>query len=223
MPLVQVWRVDLDQPPPVVRALETVLDPSEREAAANRVGSVRDRYVVSHGALRTVLAHVSGRSPRAVVIDRTCGHCGHARHGRPSLPGCDVEFNLSHSEGIALIACTRTVRVGVDIEAVQPRSLLPKLARRVLDDVTYEQWLAQPESNQLGAFVQEWTAREAYLKGVGLGIVRRLRDVPASPPGWTISALPFGDDVRASLAVEDPDPPDIQLATWTLAAAGTLG
>ena len=183
----------------------------------------RTRYVVAHGALRTVLAHVAGGAPEAVVIDRTCRHCGHARHGRPTLAGSDVEFNLSHSEGIALIACTRSVRVGVDVEVVQPRSLLPKLARGVLDDATYETWLALPESEQLGAFVQEWTAREAYLKGVGLGVVRRMRDIPASPPGWTISALPVEDTARASLAVEHHDPPEVRLANWTLAGAGTLG
>ncbi|HEX5097358.1 MAG TPA: 4'-phosphopantetheinyl transferase superfamily protein [Acidimicrobiia bacterium] len=222
MPSVQVWRVDLDQPPPAVTALATVLDEDERAAAAKRVGSVRDRYVVAHGALRTVLAHVAGGAAGALVLDRTCGHCGDPRHGRPTLAGSDVEFNLSHSDGIALIACTHAVRVGVDVEVVRPRSLLPKLARRVLDEESYEAWLARPEAEQLGVFIQEWTAREAYLKGVGLGIVRRLRDVPASPPGWTITALPVGELARASLAVEHPDPPGVRLATWSLAGTGTL-
>jgi 4'-phosphopantetheinyl transferase len=223
MPSVQVWRVDLDQPPPAVTALAAVLDPGEREAASKRVGAVRDRYVVAHGALRTVLAHVAGGAPGGLVIGRACGHCGDPRHGRPTLAGSDVEFNLSHSEGIALIACTRGVRVGVDVEVVRPRALLPKLAQRVLDDAGYQAWLARPETEQLGVFIQEWTAREAYLKGLGLGIVRRLRDVPTSPPGWTISALPVGEIARASLAVEHPEPPDIRLATWALAGTGTLG
>src|SRR5262245_35188026 len=53
---VGVWIVDLDQPPAVVDALRAHLDDTElREAAARRDDTLRNRYVVAHGALREVL------------------------------------------------------------------------------------------------------------------------------------------------------------------------
>jgi 4'-phosphopantetheinyl transferase len=137
MAAVQVWRVDLDQPDAVVSALEQHLDADEVAAAEARVGAVRSRFVVARGSLRELLAAATGAAPKDVVIDRTCLHCGHPRHGRPRLAGgTDIEFSLSHSDGLALVAVTPRVRVGIDVEVVKPRGSLPRLAQRIPSSTT---------------------------------------------------------------------------------------
>ena len=43
-----------------------------------------------------------------------------------------------------------------------------------------------PEAEQLTRFLHAWTAKEAYLKGVGRGITVRLSEVPEQPAGWSV-------------------------------------
>jgi 4'-phosphopantetheinyl transferase len=219
---VRVVRVDLEQPEPVVARLEGHLDARERVAADARRDQIRTRYVTAHGALREILADATATAPADLVIDRTCAHCGHAAHGRPQLDGrTDVQFSLSHSDGVAVVAVTRAGRVGVDIEVERPRSRLDRLAGALLADDALARWQALDATERLGAFLDEWTAREAYLKGLGLGIARGVRgDEPAD--GWTIERLDLGPRLHGSIAIETTEPVEIETANWVPASTGTV-
>src|SRR3954468_4893329 len=122
---VGVWIVDLEQPPAVVDALRAHLDDTEvLEAAGRRDDTLRNRYVVAHGALREVLAGCLATKPDAVVIERRCRHCGDPAHGKPEIAGSTLSFNLSHSDSYAVIAVAAGTRVGIDIEEMHPRARL---------------------------------------------------------------------------------------------------
>src|SRR5471032_790681 len=83
---VSVWTVDLDQPLAVVDALRGSLDDAEVLAAASRRDdTVRNRYVVAHGAARSILGARLGVEPDAVVIARHCSRCGDPAHGKPEV------------------------------------------------------------------------------------------------------------------------------------------
>jgi 4'-phosphopantetheinyl transferase len=74
------------------------------------------RYIVARGALRLILARYLAISPARVAF-----HYG--LHGKPSLvspsPGGALEFNLSHTDDIALYAVTRGIPLGVDVEGIR--------------------------------------------------------------------------------------------------------
>jgi 4'-phosphopantetheinyl transferase len=207
---VSVWTVDLDQPRAVLDALRAYLDPDEVLAAAARTNDVvRNRYVVAHGALRSILATRLGIAPEAVVISRRCARCGDATHGKPAVvpaadgPGSeDLAFSLSHSQSFAVIAVVSGARVGVDIEVERPRPRLDALAARVLGSEEYADWLDLEPSAQLRGFLRCWTAKEAYLKAIGAGITLPLRDVPVEPEGWTVTSFPSPPGTVARVAVE---------------------
>ena len=55
---------------------------------------------------------------------------------------------------------------------------LEALAARVLCEDEHAAWLESAPPEQLHAFLELWTAKEAYLKAIGTGITRPLRDVP---------------------------------------------
>jgi 4'-phosphopantetheinyl transferase len=103
----------------------------------------------------------------------------------------DAPFHVSlaHSREVVVVAIA-AARVGVDVEVVRPRRLLERLARRTLDADALASWCALPDGARLGAFVAAWTSKEAYLKAIGVGLVRPLRDVDAAPAGWTGLVLP---------------------------------
>jgi 4'-phosphopantetheinyl transferase len=205
---VTVWTVELDQPPAVVDALRAHLDDDEvRSAASRRDDTIRDRYVVAHGALRSILGAQLGVAPVAVVLDRRCRRCGDPAHGKPmvesdALPDAELQFNLSHSGSVAVVAVVTGARVGVDVERLRPRAKLDALAARVLDSKDHADWLDLPEDQQLRAFLERWTAKEAYVKAIGAGITVPLRDVPTEPEGWTVAGFDAPAGTVGRVAVE---------------------
>jgi 4'-phosphopantetheinyl transferase len=170
-----------------------LLDAREHAHSTARHDDARRRYVVAHGALRLVLgARVDG-DPAALRFELTCAVCGSHEHGRPALAGDGgTSFSLSHSSDVAVVAIAPE-RVGVDVEVVRPRRYLDRVARRVLTDGELAQWVALPEHEQLAMFLRAWTAKEAYLKMLGVGLTRSLHDVPTHDattwPDWPAGAI----------------------------------
>ncbi len=208
---VSVWTVDLDQPFAVVDVLRGYLDDSEvRAAAARRDDTVRSRYVVAHGATRSILGARLGVAPETIEISRRCERCGDPAHGKPEVTGpgavaaAGVAFSLSHSQALAAVAVVTGARVGIDLEVERPRARLDALAARVLDPEAYADWLDIHPAAQLHAFLEQWTAKEAYLKAIGAGITLPLRDVPVEPTGWTVTGVPSPPGVVARVAVDGP-------------------
>jgi hypothetical protein len=213
---VRVFSFGLDVPAPVLRELDTVLAPDERDASA--------RVRVARAVTRTLLANALTIEPAAVVISRRCARCGDPSHGRPTVVDADISFSLSHSAAFAVVAVSRgDVRVGVDVEAVEPRARLDALAARVLNDREHADWSAIPdESDRLRAFLRAWTAREAYLKALGIGIVTRLRDVPDRVDGWCARPLDLGESRIGALAVDRNDV-DVRYSVLSLLARSSGG
>jgi phosphopantetheinyl transferase len=217
--VVRVFSFDLDVPPGVATDLDARLPPEERDAPP--------RVRVARAATRMLLAYELEAEPAALVISRDCVHCGHPSHGRPTVVGADISFSLSHSGAFAMLACAAGgTRVGVDVEGVQPRTRLDALAVRVLSEAEHAAWSRIPdEHDRLRAFLRAWTAREAYLKALGIGIVTRLRDVPARVDGWRTDEIDLGDAWIAALAVDRTEV-DVThvvtapIATWNDGTAG---
>ena len=110
--------------------------------------------------------------------------------GPEAASAAGVEFSLSHSEALAAVAVVTGARVGIDVEVERPRARLDGLAARVLGPEAHADWLDVEPARQLRAFLEQWCAKEAYLKAVGSGITVPLRDVPPEPEGWTVAGFP---------------------------------
>jgi 4'-phosphopantetheinyl transferase len=217
---VSVWTVDLDQPPAVVDALRGCLDHGEvLAAAARRDDTVRNRYVVAHAATRSILADRLRIAPDSVELSQRCRRCGDPSHGKPEVVGPAavvgerVAFSVSHSQALAAVAVVTDARIGIDIEVERPRARLDALAARVLDSEAYADWLDIQPGAQLHAFLEQWTAKEAYLKAIGTGITVPMRDVPVEPDGWTVTDFPCPPGVVVRVAVEGYAV--VQVSSWS--------
>jgi 4'-phosphopantetheinyl transferase len=153
-------------------------------------------------ALRATLGRALGRPPEQIDITRVCERCGDLHHGRPRMSRGEIAFSVSHSAGTAVIALTPDApRIGVDIELVRARPFLGRLAARTLAPDAYAAWRAAPETERLERFLRAWTMKEAYLKGIGIGIATTLADVPDEPSGWTVQPIDAPPGYVASVAV----------------------
>lgn len=161
---VDVWRVFLSAEPGLVERLFTILS-AEEQARADRFATpeLRAGYVLAHAALRTLVGRALERDPATIAFTQ-------GRAGKPSLADGAVEFNLSHSGGVALCAISRGIPVGIDVEQCRPIDDLLRIARRFFAASEYAELAALPRSQQLDAFFRCWTRKEAYVKALGDGL-----------------------------------------------------
>jgi 4'-phosphopantetheinyl transferase len=186
------YSIDLRQDGRAVERLSVVLDARERAVAAARGDDASRRYVVAHGALRGILGELTGAEPSSLRYRYTCAVCGSHEHGRPELLtdlGPGPSFSLSHSGDVAVVAvAVASQQVGVDVEVVRARRYLDQVARRTLRDDEYARWRSVAGDERVVAFLRSWTAKEAYLKMLGVGLTRSLRETPTRDaqtwPDW---------------------------------------
>ena len=151
----------------------------------------RKRSLISHVALRLVLGELTAAAPESLRFERRCGHCGGAGHGKPQLAGRrDIDFSISHSDELALIAVARGRRVGADVERVRPRTDVLAIARGSLS-VRERQAIESLETDEArrAEFFRCWTRKEAYLKGLGVGLAGGLDTDPEEAQGWQVESL----------------------------------
>jgi 4'-phosphopantetheinyl transferase len=165
---VHVWTVGLDAEPARVCELLESLSGEERVRAGKlRTTELRLRFIVAHGATRSILASYLGVRPDQVVFDVT-------RFGKPAIAGTQLAFNLSHSDGLALCAVTESGHIGVDVERLRPVTDADGIAQRYFAPAEAQAYAQTPEADRLAVFFSTWTRKEAFLKATGLGLQRPL-------------------------------------------------
>lgn len=215
--------------------LRHLLDASE-ESRADRLGDPA-AYVCAHALKRLALGHALGKDPRALRFTRRCTTCGSDRHGKPSLSGAPgIEFSLSYTREVAVVALSRAGGVGVDVEGSADADFAG------YDRVTLASeeiaGMPAPGPDLLHARARIWARKEAILKATGHGLIVDPKDVvvsgPASAPAllrWTACESAPTDlalaDVEvsvaghaAAVAVLTPEPLELReaaLAAWATA------
>ena len=159
---VSLWWCALAAPPARMQLLEARLSPAEL-ARADRFGSpaLRDRYVVGRASLRGILGSLLAMAPQDVPIVR-------GERGRPQL-GIDrgLDFNVSHTAGVALIGATRGARIGVDVERLDRTINVAGISRKFLTGAE-RRGLADLDANTARRRVLRlWTCKEAMSKATG--------------------------------------------------------
>ena len=204
----RLYRVRLDVDWPVDEALLAGLSQDERKRCLRYLRTINQlQFTLTRLALRRLLAQETGLAPDALMFEL-------GAHGKPvlSLPGAPV-FNVSHSGAYALIAIAHGGQVGVDIETVQRMRDVPALAEQTLRPEELE--LCR-HGQDVAAFFQLWTIKEAVLKAWGVGIAQHLSafaatglargELPlsiAEPDRWPATrawALPAPEGYAATLA-----------------------
>lgn len=185
---VHVWQCFLDELEDV-GAAERLLSREERDRSARFHFEIdRRRFIHRRAIVRILLGGYLPENPARVEIDI-------GAHGKPGLKNGAIEFNLSHSHGLALFAFAR-VAVGIDVECIRDdfefASLLPLIATPREQNV-----FAGLSSEQAGCqFFRLWTQKEAILKATGLGLSR-------SPAGFDASEGLNGGEWRAEVMGTD--------------------
>jgi 4'-phosphopantetheinyl transferase len=211
---VDIWRVGLERHPKHVEEASSLLRPEEISSVERVVEPHRTRRLLARASLRVVLSRYLGVSPADVAF-------AYGPHGKPLLAGrrsSPVEFNLSTSGDVCLIAVSRTRPVGIDVEEVTPLPDTGRIARRFFTAAEAAA-LGPGDGVDVRRFLRYWTAKEAYAKGVGAGLSLPLAEIVVprefeheervtllggQGERWSLIRVDPGSETVATLAVKAP-------------------
>ncbi|MFE0104513.1 4'-phosphopantetheinyl transferase family protein [Streptomyces sp. NPDC059009] len=144
---------------------------SDERAQLARIatGAARARFMTGRALARRVLAREL-RTP-ASHIRFAATETGRPFVTEPPCPGLD--FNLSHSGRLTLLAVTWRGRVGIDVEQTTVERDFAGVAAGFFSPAEYEQWSTADTADRTVLWYRTWTRREAYVKATGFG----LRDI----------------------------------------------
>jgi 4'-phosphopantetheinyl transferase len=199
-----LWRIQTGDPGISPSDLAPLLDAGE-QVRAQRLATptLRARYVRAHGGLRRILALYLGQAPGDIAF--TQGLQGKPALAAPPYPA-QLEFNLTGSGDLTLVAISLDLPVGVDCERVRPCNELLGVARRMFSPEIAEALAETPEPNRLAAFYTAWTALEAEVKADGRGLFqpRVPGDLAADQMLAVAHCLPLPDYVAAVARTDLP-------------------
>lgn len=193
-----------------------ILDKAELATAQRfRFAELRERYIISHGILRQLLAKRVNDSAAGIRIEKT-------EFGKPFSPDFPkLSFNMSHSGNILAIAFSVECQLGIDVECYKARDTWEGLVKKCFAPEESDYWYSLKKADRSHAFYQFWVRKEAFVKAVGKGITLGLNQCVVSPDNlstflrvpesaglaeqWRIHTLNLAENQFAAVVCDKPN------------------
>lgn len=152
------------------------------------------RFCAARSALRLLLGNYTGTAAAQIRLQVSA-------HGKPHLvdPADSIRFNLSHSADWALMAFSRSLELGADLERLRDLPSRRRIARRTMG----ARAISELEANNYSDldFTRLWTCLEARQKCQGQGIFGR--SVKETETG--LVSFRVAEQIIGSIAWAEPD------------------
>jgi 4'-phosphopantetheinyl transferase len=201
---IHVWRAFLECEETVLHQFEATLSAEEKNRADRFVfRGDRNHFVVTRGVLRELLGRYLSCSPADLEFD-------YGPKGKPALRRNSFEpplqFNVSHSHDLALLAFAVGRRLGIDVEFIRPMAAAVEIAERYFAGEEAAELRTMSPSLQTEGFFLCWTRKEAYIKAKGDGLHTPLESFRVSLTPGEPERLESEDSCRWSIRSLDPAP-----------------
>lgn len=152
-----------------------LLSEEERAKAIGMTNvAMRGRFEVGRGLRRKMLADATGISAEELSF-------AESKEGKPrALNAAGWDFNSSHSGDYVAVAVGQG-QVGVDLEQIRPVREMELIVDRYFHPDEAGAWRSLNPGLREEAFFVLWSAREASMKCVGLGLARGLSITRVDP------------------------------------------
>jgi 4'-phosphopantetheinyl transferase len=199
---VHIWQVNLD----AIVLNSAILSIDERSRADRfKFEQHRRRFIAGRGFLRSLLSRYLNTDPSRLEFS-------YGSHGKPFLKDARIQFNLAHSQHLALYAVTIERSIGIDIEQVRPVEQLDQLVQRFFLPAEAKVIQSQP-----ALFFHYWTCKEAFLKATGTGLSKlkeleientQLKTIPVESRSqhWHLQTLAINDQFAGAIVIEQNCP-----------------
>ncbi len=133
-----------------------------RQAEKYHLSKPQKNFIVRRGLLKLLLGKLLEIEPVAVEI-----HCSPS--GKPFSPF--LQFNYSDSNDYLVFAFSKYHPLGIDIEFMDQQFDYPSILQEILHPSELEIFHTLPPDEKQKTFFDLWTAKEAYLKYNGQGLL----------------------------------------------------
>lgn len=185
---IAVWRCDISQLSGDIAGKMHLLTPDETERCGRYLREAdRVRFAGGRIYTRIIAGMYLSVSPENIII-RT------DENQKPFIesPGRKLYHNISHSGNYILFAFSYNTEVGIDVEKITDKNDIDSLCRvfhpKERDIIT------GTRNNKL--FYRYWTAKEAYVKAVGRGLLIDFSDFYISEDDIVYSSNGAATDYR---------------------------
>jgi 4'-phosphopantetheinyl transferase len=135
------------------------------------------RFSTARATLRIILARYLNTHPARLEFS-------YNSHGKPKvINSARLQFNLSHSGDLAVLAVGKGFPMGIDIEKYSARPY-EGIAKSSFSDHEFEEFMKVPQALKPAIFFHIWSQKEAFIKACGLGLAYPTKNfsVPTSMP-----------------------------------------
>lgn len=201
---IHVWRLDLELEQIDLSQFEATLSSDEKDRANGfLLQRDRNRFTATRGVLRELLGRYMNRAPGDVEFD-------YGGHGKPTLrqelSRRSIQFNVSQSHSVALLAFAIRRHLGVDVELVRSDFASKGIAERYFSPPEVAELRKLPPSLLDEGFFLGWTRKEAYIKAKGEGLSIPLMSFQVSLTPGEPERLRAADAFRWSMCSLRPAP-----------------
>jgi 4'-phosphopantetheinyl transferase len=126
----------------------------------------RRSFLMCRGSLRRLISAYTGQDAAGIRFQT-------GSHGKPFLMpahASDLQFNVSHSGELALLAFSMDVEIGVDVEFKRAGIDFLELAESSFSAEERTAVLATSQADRANLFYEFWTCKEAFIKADGRGL-----------------------------------------------------
>lgn len=171
-----IWRLDLGSGSSRYEKLIPILSLDEIQRAKTFVFKKDyEQYLATHIIKRLILSNYLNISPKLLKFEKN-------QWGKPGLSKTqnsrNVQFNISHSHNLVLIAVSIEDAVGIDVEYHAKKISIESLGRIIFSPLEKSFFLSfKSQQKRKELFFRCWTRKEAYLKARGIGLTMDLSNI----------------------------------------------
>lgn len=180
----------------------------------------KSRFLKSATSLRILLSLYTKISVDNLIICRKCNECG-KYHGKPKLINFkEINFSVSYSQNMIVIALYKNHEIGIDIEFINYDFPYEEIIEETLATGELKKYNIMCQNEKLKNFYFYWTIKEALTKASGNGLNDNFNRIEIDQdndsikvikyPNLTINyqdislrSMAFQDNYMLSLAVFD--------------------
>jgi 4'-phosphopantetheinyl transferase len=164
----------------------------------------RRRFIAAHSALKFLLSVYLNVSLHEITFS-------YNSYKKPFVanPASSLQFNMAHSQDIAIIGLTLNHAIGIDIEKIRA-AYNPAIANRYYSEEENKQLNQLTDQERTAFFYQLWASKEALVKAVGQGLSLNLSQISVhlnkeemihlENTNWRLYPLSLHTDFAAAVA-----------------------
>ena len=158
---IDIWQYPLET---LWASAESLLNTDELQRAQRyHFERHRRRFTIARAILRLILARYLDLSPRDLDFATNA-------YGKPYLNhSSQIQFNLSHSRDLALLAIGQHYPLGVDLEFFSGRPF-QGISNMMFSPQEIQDYAQMLPSMRSLAFFHVWAQKEAFIKACGMGL-----------------------------------------------------